>query len=475
MGARALAAAALAIAALAAVAPAAGAAVGRRPLHARERLLRAALRADRPVRRSRPGTPSRSIPSTRPPPPPPAPPRRSGCRRPISAATSSTAPTPDFLARNGLLNNVAPQPQPSDDADWTVTEDGGAFRIVNEFAGRDLAGRAVDATGSDHRAPRAPAAPPASSPSSTTTGCADYPEIEVNVTGSSGHAARRTPRCRGFVETHMHQMAFEFLGHQGALRPALAPLRRALRAEGLRRPRSRTGGCGAVLETVLSGTTCHERAAGRTSPAGRTHQQLTHEQSYYKWLERSWRGGLRVFVNLLVENRVLCELYPITPVGHSCNEMDTVRRRGAAHARARALHRRAERRPRQGLVPHRRRPGRGAPGDQRRQARGGHGHGGLRALRLPPDAARRRPDLHRAAGRRTGSTSSTTSACASSSWSTSSTTASPASPATAARTGTITNGGNFLSAGRFWDLGALRRARSTTTTRPPPWSTTTTS
>src|ERR671917_419779 len=34
-------------------------------------------------------------------------------------------------------------------------------------------------------------------------------------------------------------------------------------------------------------------------------------------------GGLRVFVNLFVENRVLCELYPLKK--NSCDEMDSVR------------------------------------------------------------------------------------------------------------------------------------------------------
>ncbi len=54
-----------------------------------------------------------------------------------------------------------------------------------------------------------------------------------------------------------------------------------------------------------------------------SYPSLTHEQSYYRWLERSWRAGQRVFVNLLVDNAVLCELYPLKK--NSCNEMDGVR------------------------------------------------------------------------------------------------------------------------------------------------------
>ena len=50
---------------------------------------------------------------------------------------------------------------------------------------------------------------------------------------------------------------------------------------------------------------------------------MTHEQTYYRWIERAWRGGLRLYVNLFVENSVLCELFPLKR--NSCDEMDSVR------------------------------------------------------------------------------------------------------------------------------------------------------
>jgi hypothetical protein len=50
---------------------------------------------------------------------------------------------------------------------------------------------------------------------------------------------------------------------------------------------------------------------------------LTHEGTYWKWLERSWRGGQRILVNLLVQNNKLCQLYPIKH--NSCDDMDMVR------------------------------------------------------------------------------------------------------------------------------------------------------
>ena len=52
---------------------------------------------------------------------------------------------------------------------------------------------------------------------------------------------------------------------------------------------------------------------------------LTHQQMYYKWIERAWRGGLRVMVADAVNNNVLCSL-PTQTNRYSCDDMDTVRR-----------------------------------------------------------------------------------------------------------------------------------------------------
>ena len=40
-------------------------------------------------------------------------------------------PAPDFMARTAL-NAIAPAATPSNDSDWTITEEGSAFRIITE-------------------------------------------------------------------------------------------------------------------------------------------------------------------------------------------------------------------------------------------------------------------------------------------------------------------------------------------------------
>ena len=88
-----------------------------------------------------------------------------------------------------------------------------------------------------------------------------------------------------------------------------------------------TQGHGAVLESILSGEPSHDPVGWPTFKDWPAPNSLTHEGTYYRWLERSWRGGQRLFVNLLVENNQLCELYPLPPPNekNSCDDMDSIR------------------------------------------------------------------------------------------------------------------------------------------------------
>ena len=108
----------------------------------------------------------------------------------------------------------------------------------------------------------------------------------------------------------MHHMAFRFLGGAHCGRPwHRFGVAYALQDCADHEP----NGCAAVLENVLYGepARCHDTTGWPEFTDWPDPQSLTHEQSYYKWIERSWRSGLRVFVNLMVQNRALCEIYPI--------------------------------------------------------------------------------------------------------------------------------------------------------------------
>ena len=100
------------------------------------------------------------------------------------------------------------------------------------------------------------------------------------------------------------------------------------------------------MEAFLSGKPTHDPVGWPTFKDWPAPDSLTHEGTYYKWMERSWRAGQRILVNLLVENNKLCEIYPLKR--NSCDDMDSIRlqakdmrrwsatstRRTAARARA---------------------------------------------------------------------------------------------------------------------------------------------
>ena len=148
----------------------------------------------------------------------------------------------------------------------------------------------------------------------------------MNVTGAPFAGVSPFQEVRGYADAHTHGMAYEFLGggaHCG-------------------KPWDRFGAPYALvdcedhqtgtnpLEAALSERPTHDPVGWPTFRDWPAPDSLTHEGTYYRWLERSWRGGQRLFVNLLVENNQLCRLYPFGPDGtptskNSCDDMDSVR------------------------------------------------------------------------------------------------------------------------------------------------------
>jgi microsomal dipeptidase-like Zn-dependent dipeptidase len=225
-------------------------------------------------------------------------------------------PAQDFLASAGGAVEAAPEP--SDASDWVVDQSGEAFTITN-LEGRQLS---VDANGALIATDAGAAGANGLFTFRETSGCATYPEVEVNAIGDPSTGSPRYGEVSGFMEGHMHGMAFEFLGgraHCGM------PWHRFGAPYALRDcPDHEPNGCGAALENVLykEPARCHDPVGWPTFNDWPHHKSLTHEQSYYKWIERAWRGGLRLYVNLFVENRVLCELYPLKQ--NNCDEMASV-------------------------------------------------------------------------------------------------------------------------------------------------------
>ena len=153
-------------------------------------------------------------------------------------------------------------------------------------------------------------------------------DSEVNVTGEPHKGVNDQDEVRGFIDAHTHMFSNEGFGGRTVCG----------------KPFSELG-----VEDALKDCDRHERsilenltneAAGRGpldahDPDGwptfndwPTYSSFTHQQMYYKWIERAWRGGQRILVNDMVSNTGMCTIVGLVdgPNTAPCDDMDAVRR-----------------------------------------------------------------------------------------------------------------------------------------------------
>ena len=219
-------------------------------------------------------------------------------------------------------DRVGSVPKASASADWALEQQGGSFRLVLPSQGGKVLA-AADNGGGLVLADAQSAGTAGLFTLEAASSCAVFPEPELNVFGRPAKGRSSYGEVRGLLDAHMHLMAFEFLGGQAHCGRPWHPygVEHAL----VDCPDHQPNGGGAVLENALFGSPArtHDPSGWPAFKGWPHHKSLTHEGSYYKWLERAWLGGQRLYVNLLVDNAVLCELYPLKR--NSCNEMDSVR------------------------------------------------------------------------------------------------------------------------------------------------------
>lgn len=224
------------------------------------------------------------------------------------------APDGTFLAASGP-DGAAWASEPSPLADWTAREAGEGRFTFTLPDGRSLR-RTTDgfATGpADRFALR------------RTNGCAAFPEVETNVRGRPFGGVTSFQEVRGWVDPHVHGQTHEFLGGRVICSPPFHPYGAAAALVDCPDHQA-ADGRGAVLEDVLAGHppgTGHDPVGWPTFSYWPNPHSLTHQQVYYRWLERSWRAGLRIHTSLLTENHILCTVYPLKR--NSCDDRDAVR------------------------------------------------------------------------------------------------------------------------------------------------------
>jgi microsomal dipeptidase-like Zn-dependent dipeptidase len=215
------------------------------------------------------------------------------------------------------LDIVSSTTTPGPPADWRVATSNRRLSFVNVSNGRGLtvtsAGRLGHSTVVETRWSLVPA-----------TGCTAFPEVQVNANGTPLKGASPTAPVRGFLDAHTHISAFRFLGGRFHCGRPWSPYGVTVALEDC--ADHQPNGAAATAENVLatgSPVGTHDTHGWSSFAGWPRPESLTHEGTYWKWIERAWRGGLRVLVNDLVENRALCELYPLKQ--NQCNEMESVR------------------------------------------------------------------------------------------------------------------------------------------------------
>jgi microsomal dipeptidase-like Zn-dependent dipeptidase len=210
----------------------------------------------------------------------------------------------------------------SDASDWTVdTIKDGIYTITSESAGKRIA---VDA-GQLVLTDPASAGESAQMAFVPTTSCATFPEITVNATGDTFKGRGVDKPALGFVDAHVHMIVGpEFDGgflyglpfHRFGVEQALG------NCESVHGPNGRRDIIGNFQQGTPLGT--HDTQGWPTFKDWPAQYAESHTGTYYKWIERAWKGGLRLMVNDLVQNQTLCEIQSIASAttGQNCNEMD---------------------------------------------------------------------------------------------------------------------------------------------------------
>lgn len=152
--------------------------------------------------------------------------------------------------------------------------------------------------------------------------CAPFPEAQDNVVGETFKGTQPDGRVLGYADSHLHATSTTFLGgakpgwpfHKFGVTHALADCSAEHGQKGER---------DVIGALFTSDTDGHDTHGWPTFPEWPSRTATTHEATYWKWIERAWKSGLRLIVNYAVDNQTLCEIERNaagTPT-RNCNEM----------------------------------------------------------------------------------------------------------------------------------------------------------
>ncbi|MEK6806313.1 MAG: peptidase M19 [Pseudomonadota bacterium] len=225
-----------------------------------------------------------------------------------------------FLAVDG--DNAASATAPSDDSDWTVNLlADGSFSVVNEVAARTLAvnpdsgGLVLVAT--------APADGTHKFTFDAVSGCSAYPEMPTNI--GETYTGPAAGEVIGFADIHAHMaMGSDMSDGTGDRGPSAGgvmyghAVNRFGASEALKDCEEMHGPGGSTTaelvldleanENFLESEDTHDTVGWPSFVDWPARNSLLHQQMYYKFVERSYKAGLRLMVLHGTNIEALCDV-----------------------------------------------------------------------------------------------------------------------------------------------------------------------
>jgi microsomal dipeptidase-like Zn-dependent dipeptidase len=155
-------------------------------------------------------------------------------------------------------------------------------------------------------------------------GCRAYPEAQLDAHGRAFRGTRRGGGLFGYADAHVHIPASLRAGGlviSGENFDRFGITQALGHDADVHGPKGSLDITGNLLKTgVPAGT--HDTNGWPTFTGWPRFDTYTHQQIYYRWLQRAWLGGMRLAVAQTVEDQPLCNLEPRR--AHSCDETDTI-------------------------------------------------------------------------------------------------------------------------------------------------------
>lgn len=154
-------------------------------------------------------------------------------------------------------------------------------------------------------------------------GCDRFPEARVGARGPSFKAGPGSG-VQGFADLHLHITADHRAGGEVIHGESFNRFGIAEALGGDEETHGPDGSLDVTGNLLRSGLPfgTHETPGWPAFTGWPVHDTITHQQVYYRWLQRAWKAGLRLAVAQAIEDEPLCRLQPRK--SHTCSETPAV-------------------------------------------------------------------------------------------------------------------------------------------------------